>query len=299
MQINQNLGFKVGVISLLTLGVVACGGGGDSSDNSAIKNTVLDSPKITQSAIDDKGITLSWSSVEGAESYNIYYSTDAALNIKNYAVYDNSNWLKKVNSPYLLSDLKPENLYYFVVTAVKGSYESEGSTVYPVITRYKIIGKSQDIIKDVVTNLEWQRCSLGQLWSVSTKRCTGTANRYNTPSALKYKIPNTDGWRLPTVNEIKSLVYCSAKKPIFFVSQDESCQDPFNSSDKPTIVQYIFPDTPFDVTYNTSTAIANIPIGYTGNYDLIFKDGSIGASYDNNGGISKYQYIRLVRSVAP
>ncbi len=283
------------VLGILTLAlcVSACGGGsGEQTSSIAPINT----PTDIKGTADAGNVVLSWSPVSGAESYNIYYSTDAALDIKNYAIYENGTWLRNVNSPYTISGLKVAPIYHFVVTAVSGKTESVASTLESVITKYSITGSNQDVIHDSFTKLEWQRCSLGQTWNSLTKNCDGIAGRYNVPFAFKYKTPNIDGWRLPTLDELQSLVYCSAKKPTFFVSGKESCS---NSSKSPTIVQNMFPNTSTTATYHTSTPRENLPIGYVGYYDIYFTNGSIGSSSDNEGGVSRSSHIRLVRTVAP
>ena len=292
---NKDLQF-FGVITL-ALCVSACGGGSGEQTSSIAP---INAPTDIKGTSDAGAVTLSWIPVSGAEAYNIYYSTDAALDIKNYAIYENGTWLRNVSSPYIISGLKVAPIFHFVVTAVSGKTESIASRLESVITKYSIIGSSQDVIRDSVTNLEWQRCSLGQTWNSATKNYDGIAGRYNVPFALKYKTPNIDGWRLATLVELQSLVYCSAKKPTFFVSGKESCVDfqhP-NSSESPTIVKSMFPNTSTTATYHTSTILDNLPVGSTGYYSIYFANGTIASASDNGGGVSRSSHIRLVRSVA-
>ena len=56
------------------------------------------------------------------------------------------------------------------------------------------------------TGLMWQKCAVGQIWSVDT--CTGTANTYSWSAAqqLTNNLAEQTDWRLPTEDELLSLV---------------------------------------------------------------------------------------------
>lgn len=61
------------------------------------------------------------------------------------------------------------------------------------------------VVVDHASGLQWMRCSLGQNWNGT--HCAGLAERYtwdqaNTPPARA----GNDGWRLPTVEELQTLV---------------------------------------------------------------------------------------------
>jgi hypothetical protein len=72
----------------------------------------------------DSQATISWNSINGATSYNIYYSTDPAK-----ATTGLGTKLSNVGSPYTVSPLTNGTTYYFVVTAVVGGIESADSMV--------------------------------------------------------------------------------------------------------------------------------------------------------------------------
>lgn len=280
------------VVIIFALCIQGCGGSSSNESESTV--VLLNSPINIQDSIDDKGITLAWSPVEGAESYNIYYSTDSSLNMKNYAVYENSAWIRNVKSPYVLSDLKPANFYYFIITAVKGSNESNGTKVHSVMTRYKIIGKSQDIVQDTMTNLEWQRCSLGQMWNLLTKNCDGVAAKYNFKN-----IPKIEGWRVPTVDEMLTLVYCAKRNPPFSSKAGQICESEFAVQQQPPlIVDKIFPKTVYPGVYHTSTLVDNPGEGRIGYFSVSFSTGQDGSDTCQ---LKCYEFvtrpIRLVRSV--
>jgi|GEM_PF-3566914 len=69
-----------------------------------------------------------------------------------------------------------------------------------------IHGRYQDhgdgTVTDVVNKLRWKRCCEGQTWDGKT--CLGEATKYQWRDLPKPK----DGWRVPTMEEAKTLLYC-------------------------------------------------------------------------------------------
>lgn len=73
----------------------------------------------------------------------------------------------------------------------------------------------QGIWRDPKTGLYWDRCSVGQSWNGTT--CTGTPLGLNWQDAQDYvkKFTNEQAkggytnWRLPTIEELSSIRYCS------------------------------------------------------------------------------------------
>ena len=66
-------------------------------------------------------VTLSWKKVPGAKSYNVYLSRSPG--VTKY----NSHKISQATNPITISDLEPGSTYYFIVTAVSDSGESEAS----------------------------------------------------------------------------------------------------------------------------------------------------------------------------
>ena len=68
-----------------------------------------------------RDVTLTWDDVPGATSYNIYWSDEPGVTKKN------GNKISNVKNPHKITELKKGGKYYFVVTAVNASNESNVS----------------------------------------------------------------------------------------------------------------------------------------------------------------------------
>jgi hypothetical protein len=69
-------------------------------------------------------------------------------------------------------------------------------------SRYQILNNGTEV-KDLLTGLIWQRCSLGQLWDGGA--CTGSATKYTWQQALQAANSVGNGWILPNIKELSSL----------------------------------------------------------------------------------------------
>lgn len=149
-------------------------------------------------------------------------------------------------------------------------------------------------VYDKKTNLTWMRCSLGQSWDGKT--CNGEAKEYTWHDATKltHQFAGSTAWRLPTVEELDSLVYCSkGRKPSarpngkYVGDTDGRCLGNIYYQG-PTINITAFPNTPPTGIYWSSSPYA----GYTLEaWDVIFKNGLVYNRNKNN-----YNYVRLVRA---
>ncbi|TVP86320.1 MAG: DUF1566 domain-containing protein [Thioalkalivibrio sp.] len=75
----------------------------------------------------------------------------------------------------------------------------------PADSRYEIMEEGA-VVFDSKTGLTWARCSVGQ--TLVDDHCAGLANRYTWDQAntLDTDLPGNGEWRLPTVEELQTLV---------------------------------------------------------------------------------------------
>ncbi|NCC40231.1 MAG: DUF1566 domain-containing protein [Gammaproteobacteria bacterium] len=95
---------------------------------------------------------------------------------------------------------------------------------------------------DLETKLMWMRCSLGQTWDGET--CRGQGDRMDWDQANRQSGKELFGlrdWRLPTVDELKTLVYCSSGRPRYWNDTGRGCD---GDHAQPTIAPRLFPNTP-------------------------------------------------------
>jgi hypothetical protein len=71
-----------------------------------------------------------------------------------------------------------------------------------LVSRYQV---NQGLVTDTKTNLTWQRCSLGTTWSADN-RCKGDIDAMSLSAAKNMAQNLNHGWRVPTINELYSIV---------------------------------------------------------------------------------------------
>jgi len=142
-------------------------------------------------------------------------------------------------------------------------------------------------VTDITTDLQWQRVSVGQCWE--NDDCIGKATEYNWEQAFEAagasKFAGYQDWRLPTIDELCSLVYCSSGKPrTWGVTKGEACKGDYQ---RPTIVTEAFPNVPVYIVWSSSPGADNLSFAW----NVSFAYG--GSNYSGrilNGS------VRLVRS---
>ena len=167
--------------------------------------------------------------------------------------------------------------------------------------KYEVIGASESIIRDNVTGLEWQRCSVGEAWDINAQECTGTAIKVYGDDSLNYAAAG--GFRLPTAEELHSLVYCHTGEPEYFPGTDKSCL--VKTSSRLFIVEEFFPINAGRFGYKSdfwsSSRNVNPELNCTGSdqsnclKNVYFLTGNISSSNSNWGAYEKK--VRLVRGI--
>ncbi len=99
-----------------------------------------------------------------------------------------------------IAQLKVEQSELSKSRAAESSSSSSAPTL--IADRYQVLNKGSEI-KDTKTGLIWQRCSVGQSWNGRT--CEGEAKKFAFAEAQGLA---KDGWRVPTVRELFSLIDC-------------------------------------------------------------------------------------------
>uniref|UniRef100_UPI00405621AD Lcl domain-containing protein n=1 Tax=Candidatus Electronema sp. TaxID=2698783 RepID=UPI00405621AD len=153
----------------------------------------------------------------------------------------------------------------------------------PAPPKGKAIGQYIDhgdgTVTDTKTGLMWKRCSEG-LSGMDCKE--GKLKRYNWADAVKHfknvKYAGYKDWRLPTIDELKTLVYCSKGQ-----DKDEWCK---NGSEKPTINQQAFPNTEAWAYWSWSPYMGNSAYAWYVNFRRGY------SAYDSRAYVSA---VRLVR----
>ncbi|HOW76066.1 MAG TPA: DUF1566 domain-containing protein [Candidatus Competibacteraceae bacterium] len=167
-------------------------------------------------------------------------------------------------------------------------------TTLPPVAETLMAGRYRDngngTVTDIQTGLQWMRFSLGQAWEGGT--CTGEAKEYTWQKALDAaKKLNRQGgyagyrdWRVPTKEELQTLIYSSSGLPKTWNDTGELCEGDY---ERPTIYQPVFPNTP-DWWYWSSSVYADLPdyAWYVG-----FYDGFVNALFK----ASSHHHVRLAR----
>lgn len=138
-------------------------------------------------------------------------------------------------------------------------------------------------VTDVTTRLQWMRCAIGQTWTGSI--CSGVASEHtgDVAEGLRSGFAGHTDWRLPTIDELKTLVYCSSGQPVTWNTTGGICTGEYQ---KPTIDTDAFPNTPSSYFWSGS------PLANYSNYAwYVYFDGG----YADNSNRSYGRHVRHVR----
>ncbi len=171
--------------------VTAVGTDGESRE-SAVASATPGSP-ITATPGNGQ-VTISWTAVTGATSYNIYWSTTAANATKL-----SGTKIAGVTSPYIHTGLTNGTPYYYVVTAVTAGGESAESTSVTAIPGTLLMGGSVEgfplTLSNTVTTLA------GATGYCGSTDGTGLAASFCSPSGI-----TTDGTNLYVTDSYYSTI---------------------------------------------------------------------------------------------
>ena len=145
----------------------------------------------------------------------------------------------------------------------------------------KFIDNKNGTVTFKSNGLMWQRCSIGQTWTGET--CSGydTSMSWNDAMKLSNSFAGYNDWRLPTKDELMTLVFCSDGK----YNTDYSCKI-MKDVTRPTIITKYFPNTRSVLYWSSSSHADYSSLAFV----VDFSDGNFGPFNKFNDGI-----VRLVR----
>lgn len=117
------------IVAAILLGIVlamsftGCGesGGGNGTTTTTTGPSAPSAPTGVSAAAGNGQATITWNPVSGATSYNVYWSTTSGV------TKTNGTKISSVTSPYTQAGLTNGKPYYYIVTAINSSGESEAS----------------------------------------------------------------------------------------------------------------------------------------------------------------------------
>ena len=162
----------------------------------------------------------------------------------------------------------------------------------------RITTSTGGVVIDKQTGLMWMQCSLGQTWVAGS--CSGEANEYLWSEAnaesKNTTYANYNDWRLPTRQELQTLVECSQGRlpydltedgkmaVVDGVQQNGKCLKGFSA---PTIDKTMFPNTMNSFYWSYSRSVFNNysawGVFFNKGYQYSFNTGNLG-------------FVRLVRN---
>ncbi|WP_081621798.1 DUF1566 domain-containing protein [Thioalkalivibrio sp. ALE11] len=207
-------------------------------------------PRLAKTLHDERGIDQElalWAVATWAEALK----RDASANNNKTTIGESDGQSASARSPTYACTNEP------TTTARKENRSSQHKNTQRETTLNQIgatgryIDNCDGTVTDLVTGLQWMRCALGQQWTGET--CAGQPSSYNWQQALDAakKINRGGGyagtrdWRLPTIEELNTLIYCSSRNPGPFPFSGKKEHGPCKGEfQRPTIDFEAFPSTP-------------------------------------------------------
>lgn len=160
----------------------------------------------------DNEIDIAWSFSADYSTARVYYSTQKGSAVNGQLV--GQGRANVIGGHITHRGLTNGVRYYYVVkfydaTGTEGFVTPEVSGVpgTHIAGRYRTTGANREIVEDVMTGIQWQRCSEGQSWMIHSRDCRGDASRFTWGDASSRT--RGGGWRAPSLNELSTLQYCS------------------------------------------------------------------------------------------
>lgn len=205
---------------MLLMGTLcACGGGSSSSTSSAAAAPAPDVKLIAPQNVTLSGppnaISIAWDPVEGAEQYNVYYSSDMNMSIATYAAYPDSGLVQLAAAPAVINLTGTQIPMFFMVTAEDADEESAGSAMVVAPLSLQVNTFDSSLIDDHTSGIQWNRCPDGMTWDAGIEACTGIETVITDTLALSqfgYE-PPAIGARPPTEEEIWAMAHCGVPWP--------------------------------------------------------------------------------------
>jgi hypothetical protein len=199
-------------------------------------------PENVSLLVGDEQISISWNKVETADGYILYLSNSPAIN-------DSTDNIQMSETSYVHKNLANGQTYYYAVQSINSVGVSEFSNVVSAVPieptlldeRYLLMSDGEEVL-DLSTNLIWKRCEFNKSWNPETDSCDGDYAEVTIDEAIN-NIPS--GYRLPTMLELRSIVYCSNTGEYDSRGTWSPCNVPQtdNNYERPTINQQAFPNT--------------------------------------------------------
>lgn len=132
-------------------------------------------------------------------------------------------------------------------------------------------------VEDLETGLIWMRCAVGQKWDGNNCNGESKSFKWQAAKAINLNFADYSDWRLPTFDELRTLIYCSNGKPDYFsMAQDAAEKDsgcggkPGKDHTIPTLANDIFPVASswfiWSATSNGTTARVILPFNGSNDY---------------------------------
>lgn len=178
-----------------------------------------------------------------------------------------------------------------LIEYLNSAHTSTTATAHAGPLDARFIPRPHGTIVDTRTRLEWARCAVGQIWANQT--CSGTARRLTHHGAQEYvttmnttkQLAGHTDWRLPTLAELRTLIWCTPENATSPRSEGERCTGDFQT---PTLHAAAFPNTPATWFWSSTENSAND----TEIYGIYFRLG-----YEHPIWQHTYRHhVRLVRS---